>query len=52
MLKAVDVVCGKIGNRGIWVIDRGGDRRVLFKELIKRRLRFVIRLVGSANSAS
>ena len=35
MLKAVDMVCGKVGSRGIWVIDRGGDRRTLFKELIK-----------------
>jgi hypothetical protein len=50
MLKAVDVVCGKIGNRGIWVIDRGGDRRTLFKELIKRKLRFVIRLVGNRSA--
>ena len=52
MLKAVDMVCGKVGSRGIWVIDRGGDRRTLFKELIKRKLRFVIRLVGSRSAGT
>ena len=36
-------------NRGIWIIDRGGDRNVLYNHLLKRNSKksFVIRLVGN-----
>jgi hypothetical protein len=33
-------------TRGIWAIDRGGDRGVLLKGMLARQLRFVIRLEG------
>ena len=35
-----------IGPKGIWAIDRGGDRSRLFKGFLERKLRFVVRLVG------
>jgi hypothetical protein len=46
ILAAVDRVNGAVGDRGIWTIDRGGDRGILFRGLLKRQLRFVVRLVG------
>jgi hypothetical protein len=46
LLKAVDTVRSKTGNKGIWVIDRGGDRKRLYEGLIKRKGKFVIRLTG------
>ena len=49
ILGAVDRVRGAVGDRGIWAIDRGGDRGILLKGLLKRQLRFVVRLVGKRN---
>jgi hypothetical protein len=46
MLRAVDGVGTHCGDRGVWVIDRGGDRGRLLDELIERGLRFLIRLRG------
>jgi Transposase DDE domain len=46
ILNAVDRVREGIGLRGIWAIDRGGDRSRLFKGFLERKLRFVVRLVG------
>jgi hypothetical protein len=46
ILDAVDRVSEGIGKRGIWAIDRGGDRRILLKGLLERGLRFVVRMVG------
>ncbi len=43
-------MCPVFLGLSIWVIDRGGDRKILFKELIKRQLRFVIRLAGSRSA--
>ena len=34
------------GNKGIWVIDRGGDRRHLYDYFLTQRRRFIIRLRG------
>lgn len=50
IIKAIDTVA-KYSDRGIWVIDRGGDRDALYDYLLKRnnKKRFVIRLVGSRN---
>ena len=46
-IKAViDTVSGAARKRGIYVIDRGGDREVLFKHLLDNILRFIVRLVG------
>lgn len=49
ILGAMDRVIAGVGTRGIWAIDRGGDRGILLKGLLKRELRFVVRLVGKRN---
>lgn len=51
ILKAVDSVVAGVGSRGIWVIDRGGDRETLIDGLSSRGLHFVIRMVGSRHEA-
>ena len=47
LLRAVDTVRRHVGGRGIWVVDRGGDRINLFEPLLERRARFLVRLVGN-----
>jgi hypothetical protein len=44
--KAIDVVSRHVGSRGIWALDRGGDRDVLFDRFLTTDdpKRFVIRL--------
>ncbi|MCP4052634.1 MAG: transposase [Mesoflavibacter sp.] len=51
IIKAIDMVAGYVENRGVWVIDRGGDRNTLFDCLLDNndKKRFVIRLVGNRN---
>jgi len=47
ILRGVDAVRAHAGNRGIWVMDRGGDRGKLFRAFFQRHgMRFVIRLRG------
>jgi hypothetical protein len=46
MLAAVDRVRSATGGRGIWAVDRGGDRRKLIGPLLDRNQRFVIRSTG------
>jgi hypothetical protein len=46
ILNAMDRVMAGIGLKGIWAIDRGGDRSRLFKGFLDRKIRFVVRLVG------
>jgi len=46
LLAAVDWVGTFVGGRGIWVMDRGGDRKHLLEPLLERQLRFVIRSTG------
>lgn len=46
ILHAIDRVTEGTGKKGIWTIDRGGDRSVLLRGLFKRGLRFVVRMVG------
>ena len=46
ILNAIDRVMEGIGEKGVWAIDRGGDRSRLLKGFFERKLRFVIRLVG------
>lgn len=46
-IKAViDTVSTAAKKRGIYVIDRGGDREILFNHLLDNGLRFIVRLVG------
>jgi len=49
ILGVIDTVAAATEGRGIYVVDRGGDRRELFKALLNKRLRFIIRLVGDRN---
>jgi hypothetical protein len=49
ILKAIDRVSEAAENRGLWVIDRGGDRRVLYEQLLEEERQFIIRLVGTRN---
>jgi hypothetical protein len=46
ILDAMDRVVEGIGLKGIWAMDRGGDRSRLFKGFLDRKIRFVVRLVG------
>lgn len=36
-------------KRGIYVIDRGGDRMALFNHFMDNELRFIVRLIGNRN---
>ena len=47
ILDAVDAVMDHVGRRGIYVVDRGGDRINLFGPMLDRHARFLIRLVGT-----
>jgi hypothetical protein len=46
MLAAIDLIRSHTGGRGIWAIDRGGDRKKLLEPLLDRGERFVIRSTG------
>lgn len=50
ILRAVDAVRAHARDRGLWVMDRGGDRINLFGPLLERKARFVFRLVGNRNA--
>jgi len=47
ILKAIDQVGTAVQNRGIWVIDRGGDRDALYAPLLRNKRDFIIRMVGT-----
>jgi hypothetical protein len=42
--EALGEVAEVVGKRGVWVMDRGGDRGYLFKYLLSEKLRFLIRV--------
>jgi hypothetical protein len=42
--EAIGEVSAKTQKRGIWVIDRGGDRGYLYRYLLHEGLRFIIRV--------
>ena len=46
LLSAIDQLRAHTQGRGIWAMDRGGDRRKLLEPLLERRERFVIRSTG------
>ena len=46
ILTVMDLVSGVTKKRGIWVLDRGGDRRNLIIPMLNRNYRFLIRLIG------
>ena len=43
ILKSVDEISTRTHKRGIWVVDRGGDRKKLIVPFLERQLRFIIR---------
>ena len=47
ILDTIDTVSNAVNGRGIWVIDRGGDRRNIIVPLLEKRRRFLLRLVGN-----
>jgi len=49
IVKAIEKIGRRIRGRGIWVIDRGGDRGKLFKYLLEHEKRFIVSLVGDRN---
>ncbi|NIA16401.1 MAG: hypothetical protein GWP08_20260 [Nitrospiraceae bacterium] len=49
ILRGIDAVAAPVGWRGLWVMDRGGDRINLFVPILERKLRFLFRLVGNRN---
>lgn len=46
MLKAVSLVSAATEKKGIWAIDRGGDRRAIIFPLMDNALSFVVRQKG------
>jgi len=46
LIKAVKAVNSKTRRRGIWVIDRGGDRHFIVEAFDEEKVKFVIRLRG------
>ena len=46
ILGAIEVVSRAVGGRGIWVMDRGGDREELLKPLLRSGKAFLIRQRG------
>jgi len=46
---AISMVSRATEGRGIWVIDRGADRRELFDYFLTEKRRFIIRLKGDRN---
>ena len=49
IFQTVEAVRGGAKRRGIYVIDRGGDRREMFNHFLENNLRFIIRLIGNRN---
>ena len=47
ILRCVGKISQYTQDRGIWVVDRGGDRRKLYRPLLDMGLRFIIRLIGT-----
>ena len=46
ILAMIDPVNHHLAGRGIWTLDRGGDRKKLLEPLLDKGLRFVIRSTG------
>jgi hypothetical protein len=46
IFRAVNMVSRASDNRGIWVMDRGMDRKIIYDRLLTSQRRFIIRLKG------
>lgn len=49
ILQVIDTIREPTKGRGIYVMDRGGDRIKLLNPLLDRKLRFIVRCVGDRN---
>ena len=49
---ALSTVSAHVGKRGVWVIDRGGDRGELYEPLLAGGHSFIIRNIGSRHLLS
>lgn len=49
LLEVINMVSDAVVKKGMWVIDRGGDRRELLEPMLRGRHRFLIRLIGHRN---
>jgi hypothetical protein len=49
LLEVVDTIRRATGGRGIYVMDRGGDRMALYEPMLERGLRFIIRMRDDRN---
>jgi hypothetical protein len=51
IIKAIDKVSSYTTDKGIWVIDRGGDRGVLYSFFLSKvspyKKRFIVRMIGN-----
>lgn len=47
ILRCIERISEKVDNRGIYVMDRGGDLGTIINPLLDTRMRFLIRLVGT-----
>jgi len=45
ILGAIDELIKVIGKKGVWALDRGGDRWKLFVPILERKLQFVVRMM-------
>jgi hypothetical protein len=52
ILKSLEKLRSHLGNKGIKVIDRGGDRKVLFNYFLNSDARFIIRMKDNRNLIS
>jgi len=52
ILRALGKISRAVGGKGIWVMDRGGDRGKLYAELIPQGRRFIIRQMGDRDLLS
>lgn len=45
IFKVIDAVSSHVGEKGIYAIDRGGDRGKIYEKFLEKKKRFVIRLI-------
>jgi hypothetical protein len=44
--RAINRISQATGKKGVWILDRGGDRENIFDHLLRNQLSFIIRLKG------
>jgi hypothetical protein len=46
IFRAINMVSRAVNNKGIWVMDRGMDRKIIFDQILSSGRRFIVRLKG------